>query len=63
MCKRRSQVRHVGEEKGSPAQGAGAKHNACAVPKIEKGCKKGESNLQPWDVGKREARTNVNTMC
>ena len=25
--------------------------------------KKGESNLQPWDVGKREARTNVHTMC
>ena len=47
MCKRRSQVRHVGEEKGSPAQGAGA------VPKIEKGCKKGESNLQPWD-GRKE---------
>ena len=36
MCKRRSQVRHVGEEKGSPALGADAKYNACAVPKIEK---------------------------
>ena len=35
MCKRRSQVRHVKEEKGSPAQGAGAKHNACALRKIK----------------------------
>ena len=34
MCKRRSQVRHVGEEKGSPAQGA--KHNACAFKKTKR---------------------------
>ena len=52
-----------GGEKVSPTQCAGANQNACAVPKIEKECKKGESNLPPWDVGKREARTNVNTMC
>ena len=33
MCKRRSQVRHVGEGKGFPAQGADTKHNSCALRK------------------------------
>ena len=29
----------------------------------KKDVKKGESNLQPWDLEKREARSNVNSMC
>ena len=55
---------HMWERKGPPAQGAGANQNACAVPKIEKGCKKRENRT--YNLGKlekREARTNVNSMC
>ena len=34
-----------GGEKVSPTQCAGANQNACAVPKIEKECKKGRIEL------------------
>ena len=50
-----------GGEKVFPTQCAGANQTVCAVPKIEKECKKGESNLQPWDVGK-EGRKPVLTL-
>ena len=46
---------HMWERKGPPAQGAGANQNACAVPKIEKGCKKGRielTTLGSWKRGK-----------
>ena len=41
------------ERKGFPARGAGANQNACAVPKIEKGCKQGRIELTTLGCWKR----------
>ena len=51
------------ERKGPPAQGAGANQNACAVPKIEKGCKKGRIKLTTVGCLKREKLVLTLTPC
>ena len=52
------------ERKGFPARGAGANQNACAVPKIEKRMQTRENRTNNLGMlEKREAPTNVNSMC
>ena len=62
MCKRVRQVRHVGEKR-VPTQCAGANQNACAVPKIEKGCKKGRIELTTLGCWKRGKPVLTITPC
>ena len=51
------------ERKGPPAKGAGANQNACAVPKIEKGCKKGRIELTTLGCWKRGKPVLTLTAC
>ena len=60
MCKRVRQVRHV-REKRVPTQCAN--QNACAVPKIEKGCKKGRIELTTLGCWKRGKPVLTLTSC
>ena len=52
-----------GGEKVSPTQCAGANQNACAVPKMEKECKKGRIELTTLGCWKRGKPVLTLTPC